>query len=47
MVIAGWTGQRDDARFRAALDDPSLVRDPISQKTLDAPVEEERELTPA
>jgi aerobic C4-dicarboxylate transport protein len=25
MVIAGWQGERDDARFRAALEDPSLA----------------------
>ncbi|HEY2220737.1 cation:dicarboxylate symporter family transporter [Actinomycetospora sp.] len=46
MVIAGWTGQRHDERFRAALDDPSLVRDAIAQETLDSPAEE-RELAPA
>ena len=36
MVVAGWCGERDDARFRAALDDPSLVRDAIEQETHDA-----------
>ena len=35
MVIAGWQGERDDARFQAALDDPSLA-DP------DAPLPEPR-----
>jgi aerobic C4-dicarboxylate transport protein len=33
MVVAGWCGERDDARFQAALDDPSLVRDAIEQET--------------
>lgn len=33
MVVAGWCGERDDDRFRAALDDPSLVRDAIEQET--------------
>ncbi|PVZ08535.1 cation:dicarboxylate symporter family transporter [Actinomycetospora cinnamomea] len=32
MVVAGWCGERDDARFQAALDDPSLVRDAIEQE---------------
>ncbi|WP_326837411.1 cation:dicarboxylase symporter family transporter [Amycolatopsis rhabdoformis] len=31
MVVARWLGERDEARFRAALDDPSLVRDRIEQ----------------
>jgi aerobic C4-dicarboxylate transport protein len=29
MVIARWRGERDEARFRAALDDPSLVREQV------------------
>ncbi|MEJ2867559.1 cation:dicarboxylase symporter family transporter [Actinomycetospora sp. OC33-EN08] len=33
MVVAGWCGERDDERFQAALDDPSLVRDAIEQET--------------
>ncbi|MDD7965134.1 cation:dicarboxylate symporter family transporter [Actinomycetospora lemnae] len=33
MVVAGWCGERDDERFHAALDDPSLVRDAIEQET--------------
>ncbi|MEU6643503.1 cation:dicarboxylase symporter family transporter [Saccharomonospora sp. NPDC046836] len=33
MVVAGWCGQRDDERFHAALNDPSLVRDAIEQET--------------
>lgn len=33
MVVAGWCGERDDVRFKAALDDPSLVRDAIEQET--------------
>lgn len=33
MVVAGWTGNRDDRRFQAVLDDPSLVRDAIEQET--------------
>ncbi len=33
MVVAGWCGERDDTRFKAALDDPSLVRDAIEQET--------------
>jgi len=32
MVVAGWCGERDDERFKAALDDPSLVRDAIEQE---------------
>ena len=32
MVVAGWCGERDDQRFQAALDDPSLVRDAIEQE---------------
>ena len=31
MVIAGWQGERDDERFQAVLDDPSLVADAIDQ----------------
>ncbi|GLZ54358.1 C4-dicarboxylate transport protein [Actinomycetospora sp. NBRC 106378] len=33
MVVAGWCGERDDERFQAALNDPSLVRDAIEQET--------------
>ena len=33
MVVAGWCGERDDVRFKAALNDPSLVRDAIEQET--------------
>ncbi|WP_433801931.1 cation:dicarboxylate symporter family transporter [Actinomycetospora sp. CA-084318] len=33
MVVAGWCGERDDERFHAALNDPSLVRDAIEQET--------------
>ncbi|MFC5062063.1 cation:dicarboxylate symporter family transporter [Actinomycetospora atypica] len=48
MVVAGWCGERDDVKFKAALDDPSLVRDAIEQETqggedLDA---EEKDRTP-
>jgi aerobic C4-dicarboxylate transport protein len=32
MVLAGWTGQRDDVAFQAALDDPTLVRDAIEKE---------------
>ncbi|WP_167503968.1 cation:dicarboxylate symporter family transporter [Streptomyces malaysiensis] len=35
MVIAKLVGERDDARFRAALDNPALVRDAIEQETAD------------
>ena len=35
MVVAGWTGNRDDERFRAVLDDPSMVRDAVEQETRD------------
>jgi aerobic C4-dicarboxylate transport protein len=47
MVVAGWTGQRDDARFHAALDDPSLVRDAVLDETAEETPSSERELTPA
>ncbi|MDL5157304.1 cation:dicarboxylate symporter family transporter [Actinomycetospora termitidis] len=33
MVVAGWCGERDDEKFQAALNDPSLVRDAIEQET--------------
>jgi aerobic C4-dicarboxylate transport protein len=37
MVIARWMGERDETRFRAVLDDPTLVRDRIEQDPEPAP----------
>jgi aerobic C4-dicarboxylate transport protein len=41
MVIARWLGERDETRFRAVLDDPSLVRDRIEQEPEPREVPEE------
>jgi hypothetical protein len=32
MIIAKLSGERDDAKFKAALDDPSLVRHAIDEE---------------
>ena len=47
MVVAGWCGERDDARFHAALDDPSLVRDAIEQETHGGEADDTEEATVA
>jgi aerobic C4-dicarboxylate transport protein len=35
MIIAKLVGERDDARFQAALNNPTLVRDAIEQETME------------
>ncbi len=48
MVVAKWQGERDDERFQAALNDPSLVSDAAeaAMRGEDAPAApEERERT--
>jgi aerobic C4-dicarboxylate transport protein len=37
MVVARWEGERDDARFQAVLDDPSLVEDVDLLEAADRP----------
>jgi aerobic C4-dicarboxylate transport protein len=41
MVIAKWEGERDDARFREVLDDPSLIEDIDVPETYETPEEYE------
>jgi aerobic C4-dicarboxylate transport protein len=42
MVIAGWQGERDDARFQAALHDPSMVEEQTERALRGEDIEIER-----
>lgn len=47
MVIAKLVGERDDARFKAALNDPALVRDAVQQGAQDDATHPRQEAQPA